>query len=132
MIISMSARSPGERGRVLVVDDEPLIRRLMRRCLVVSGFEVIEAPGVTAAIDLLEAQVFDAMTTDLRMPGRNGIELITWARANRPGLPVLCVTALAEEVELSVPVLGKPFNMYELVSAVEALMAGRALQTRTA
>jgi len=110
-------------ARALIVDDEALIRSMMRRALARAGFDVVEAAGVTAAIDALTADRFDVLTTDLKMPGRNGAELIEWAREHRPELRILCVSAFADDVELRVPVLAKPFSGKELIAALDRLLA---------
>jgi CheY-like chemotaxis protein len=108
---------------VLIVDDEPVIRTILRRCLGRAEFDVLEAGAVAPAIEVLRGHEVDLLLTDLQMPGGNGTELIAWAQANRPGLPILCISAYADDVALNVPVLPKPFSAAELIAMVSQLLA---------
>jgi DNA-binding NtrC family response regulator len=115
----------GPVARVLIVDDEPLIRTIMHRALARAGHEVLEADCVAAAQEVLRVHVVDVVTTDLRMPGGNGTVLIAWVQHHLPALPILCVTAFADDITLSVPMLAKPFATPQLLAAIDALLAAR-------
>lgn len=68
--------------RVLLVDDEPLVREELQESLEFEGFEVDAAASVSDALTVCEAQSFDVVITDLKMPGAGGLDLL---RALRDG-----------------------------------------------
>ena len=70
--------------KILVVDDEELLRTLMTRVLE-REHEVITASSGDEAVEKLKENTYDAMVVDLRMPGRNGVELYLWIKENQPG-----------------------------------------------
>ena len=115
------------RRRILVVDDEDVLRELMRRWLTRAGHEVIEADCVAGGIAMIEGarEAIDLVVTDLRMPGGDGSRLIAWTRRSLPGLPILCVTGFAEEAPPGVPVLEKPVTAAQLVAKVTELLEAR-------
>ncbi len=78
--------------RILVVDDTPLIRELLRRFLEKDGFEVETAADGRSALRILRDRVFHLAITDLRMPDMNGLELLAAIRAERLPLGVLVLT----------------------------------------
>jgi CheY-like chemotaxis protein len=111
----------GGAGTVLVVDDEPIICTLVSRFLGSAGYAVVAAASGRAAQALLAGtQRFDLLVTDLAMPGFDGAQLIAWARAEQPSLPILCMTGHAEGVPAGVPVLDKPFRGPTFLEAVRA------------
>lgn len=77
------------RPRVLAVDDDPSLRVLMRRWLTHFGCEVVTAADGIEALARLREQPFDAMVTDLRMPGIDGLQLLAMARELDPNLAVV-------------------------------------------
>ncbi|AYH45596.1 PAS-domain containing protein [Azoarcus sp. DN11] len=117
-------------GPVLLVEDEPEVRRVIRLQLTALGHTVIEAADGVEAWLLLEAVSDIALlVTDTIMPGGiGGRELATRTRALRPDMPILMITgyasdnALAGTAELDVPVLRKPFDQAALAAAIEALL----------
>jgi two-component system KDP operon response regulator KdpE len=113
--------------RVLVVDDEPAIRRALRPPLVELGFEVVEVSRGEMALDLLRTENFDAVLLDLNMPGIGGIETLRRIRAFAPRLPVLMLTVRdGEDEKVHALELGaddyvtKPFGIRELVARIRA------------
>jgi CheY-like chemotaxis protein len=94
--------TPMGRGElVLVVDDEPSIRRVVRSLLTRLGYRVLEAEGGARALELLDqpgAEV-DALLSDVVMPGLRGPELGRAFRARRPGRPVLLMSGYTEGLE---------------------------------
>jgi two-component system KDP operon response regulator KdpE len=113
--------------RVLVVDDEPAIRRALRPPLTELGFEMIEASRGEMALDLLRTEPFDAVLLDVNMPGIGGIETLRRMRALAPRLPILMLTVRdREEEKVNALELGaddyvtKPFGVRELVARIRA------------
>jgi CheY-like chemotaxis protein len=112
-------------GRVLVVDDEPILRRLMVRALQGAGLEVLEADSGYAALALLERdeRLPDLLLTDILMPGFDGFALAARVTASWPALPVIYTSAnTGYAVDLSGPgaprFLAKPFLPADLVAFV--------------
>lgn len=83
--------------RVLLVDDDPLVRGVLSEQLVDHGFAVVELADGPAALAWLEGQVPDLLVSDLSMPGMDGLALIRAARSRRPGLPAILLTGYATE-----------------------------------
>ena len=114
-------------GRVLLVDDEPLMRRATGRLLETLGFEVRSAEDGTEAEEMLTAwREADVVLLDLMMPGPSPEETFAALRRVRPGVPiVLCSGYAPEDVaakllsEPKVTHLQKPFNKAQLAEAIE-------------
>ena len=121
------------RQRILVVDDDLLIRRLNTEMLVLSGYDVDAAENGAAAWDALQLNRYDLMVTDNDMPKVTGIELIKKVRATRLALPVIMATGkfpldeLTRNPELQPAVtLLKPYTFDELVGAVQIVLLATA------
>ena len=87
-------------ARVLVVDDEEMFRRLVRRYLEVRGFEVDDAPDGIAALDLLEDRTYEWVVTDNRMPYLTGISLLFVIKKAWPALRVVLISGHWTEEEM--------------------------------
>ena len=81
------------RPQVLVVDDEPNLRRVLGAQLSRDGYEVHTVADGEAALRILQEQYVDVVITDLRMPRLDGLELLRRALALEPELPVVIITA---------------------------------------
>jgi DNA-binding NtrC family response regulator len=120
------------KGRVLVVDDDPEMCELLRAQLGRRGFEVAAHGSADEALARLATEDFDALVTDVRMRGLDGIQLCERLRQNRPDVPVLVVTAFGS-LDTAVAAiragaydfLAKPLEIEEL-----AFRLGRAIQHR--
>jgi two-component system alkaline phosphatase synthesis response regulator PhoP len=118
--------------RILVVEDETEIARLVRDYLQAAGFAVRVAGDGDAALVALKAEPMDAMVLDLGLPGRDGLDVMREARRGRGNdgdLPIIVLTARGEETDRIVGLeLGaddyvvKPFSPKELVARVRALL----------
>jgi len=87
------ARAPPPRGRVLLVDDDPLVLRVLRAQLEETGHAVTAVGSGAAALAALEdGEAVDLLVSDLSMPDMDGRELIRAAQAHRPGLPAILLT----------------------------------------
>lgn len=80
---------PAGTSRVLLVDDQPEVRRVVRRSLAKAGYEVVEARNGRVAIELARESSFDLVISDVRMPDMSGIELLTALHEHDPDLPVV-------------------------------------------
>ena len=121
------------RQRILVVDDDLLIRRINTEMLVLSGYDVDAAENGAAAWDALQLNRYDLIVTDNDMPKVTGIELIKKVRATRLALPVIMATGkfpLEEftrhpQLQPAVTLL-KPYTFDELVGAVQIVLLATA------
>src|SRR5688572_27888482 len=82
-------------GRILVVDDEPHMGSICAQTLRLDAHDVETTMSPEAAIRILQESHFDILLTDINMPGMNGLELATRARALDPTLGVVMMTAYA-------------------------------------
>jgi DNA-binding NtrC family response regulator len=119
--------SPGKRPLILLVEDEPMVRRTVARMLDAEGYNVVEVEHGLAARDLLaQSTLFpDLVLTDLRMPFLNGAELGDLVNQLRPGVPVLYMSGFGSETRgwLSPEVvdscyIAKPFSREQLLDTV--------------
>jgi DNA-binding response OmpR family regulator len=114
--------------KVLVVDDEPMIREIVVGYLERDGFTTLEAADGNRARELLESDPPDLVVLDLMLPGTDGLELCRWIRS-RSRLPVIMLTARGEEADRIVGLeLGaddyvtKPFSPRELAARVRTVL----------
>ncbi len=118
------APAPSVRGRVLVVDDEPLVRMTTVVMLESLGYDTEEADSaMLAERRLRDGELFDLIVTDHLMPGTTGAELAATVRRHWPRLPVLLVSGYAdvEGIAPDIPRLTKPFREAELAQAIAGL-----------
>ncbi len=118
--------------KILIVDDEAMIRKLLRQKLSKEGYHCAEADSAVEAMDELSRQPAELVILDIKMPGKSGRELLTELKALYPDTAVLMATAL---VDVSIAIecmrqgaydyITKPFNL-DLVS----LSVGKALEKR--
>jgi two-component system KDP operon response regulator KdpE len=113
--------------RILVVDDEPAIRRALRPPLMELGFQVAEASRGEEALLVLRSGSYDAVLLDINMPGIGGIETLKRIRGFAPRLPVLMLTVRDdEEDKVQALELGaddyvtKPFSTRELIARIRS------------
>jgi len=113
------------------VDDEPLVRGVVRRALE-PEMSVIEAPDGEDALALLDRGVsVDLIVTDFKMPSIGGLQVITVLTRYRPELPIIGMTGHADPAlregaaKFGVRVLQKPFEMGALVASVREILAER-------
>ena len=120
----------GERGggeRILVVEDETVVRSLVRRALEEAGYQVYQAPNGAAALDYILANPaqIDLVLSDVVMPRLNGLELMARLREVSPRLPVLLMSGYSTDevqrrggVDPGVTILPKPITPAVLTAAV--------------
>jgi two-component system response regulator PilR (NtrC family) len=119
---------PDPSPRALVVDDEPDIRELLGITLGRMNIEVKTAGDYASAIRTLGSERFDLVLTDMRLPDGDGLDLVEWIQANRPGLPVAVITAHGN-VEAAVRAL--KLGAFDFISKPLDLAALRRLITAT-
>jgi CheY-like chemotaxis protein len=116
-------------SRILVVDDEPMVRALIGRVLTDEGYEVVAVANGRAALE--EARrtraEFDLIITNNYMPGLNGAELVARVRKDFPNLPILHVDDVTRRERIAplpsdVPTIYKPFSIAALKDAVAVLL----------
>lgn len=134
-------RSKGEPGdpvlsgkRILVADDEEIIRETIAGVLRKAGSEVETAPDGAAAIQAIERQAFDLLLADIRMPHQNGYEVFAAAREVHPDIGVILMTGFGYDPNHSIvrarreglcAVLFKPFKVDQLLSEVRSALLAR-------
>jgi CheY-like chemotaxis protein len=116
-------------SRILVVDDEPMVRALIARALTDEGYEVVAVANGKAALDAAQgAQAeFDLIITNNYMPGLNGAELIARVREDFPILPILHIDDITRRGRIpplpaDIPTIYKPFSIAALRTAVAELL----------
>jgi two-component system, OmpR family, response regulator len=114
---------------ILVVDDDQEIRRLLSRYLTEQGFRVTPAGDAREFHKRLEGDRYDLVVLDVMLPDGSGLDLCRLLRQRHPGLPVILVTALREEVDRIIGLelgaddyIGKPFNPRELLARIRAVL----------
>jgi DNA-binding response OmpR family regulator len=113
-------------GRILIVDDEPHIRRILRVTLVAKGYEVKEAQSGEDALMLLRSEKCDLLLLDINMPGITGLELCRNLRSNSDTMDVAVVVMSTGEEHRAKALdagandyLSKPFGVAQVFSCVE-------------
>ena len=110
-------------NRILVVDDEPQIRRIMRAVLVTKGYEVMEAESGEDALKLIRSECYDLMLLDINMPGISGIEVCREVRRSSD-IPIVIMSA-GEESRAKARDAGandylkKPFGVSQIFACLE-------------
>lgn len=127
----MTASTDSAKPRVLLVEDEPSVRRITRYILEHGGYEVLEATDGADAIELLDALNADValVLADVHMPRVDGVTLMSHVTVAWPALPVLLMSARADDARCSLELLGldvevveKPFRLATLLDAVQATL----------
>jgi two-component system KDP operon response regulator KdpE len=114
--------------KVLVVDDEPPIRKLLRMGLSTQGYEILDAPSGRVALELV-AQKPDLIILDLGLPDIDGLELLRQMRQKNEGVPIVVLSSRGEEAaKVAALDLGaddyvtKPFGMDEFLARIRAAL----------
>jgi two-component system chemotaxis response regulator CheY len=127
--------TPGK-GRVLVVDDEESIRKMVGMTLMKAGYDVVEAADGEKAAEMMRKDdnplMVDVITCDIRMPRVNGIDAIAFFRREFPSVPVVVITGFPE-TEMAVSLLKqgvvdyvpKPVEGQKLVAVISKAMEQR-------
>ncbi len=119
-------------ARILVIDDQDSIRRVVRRALEQDGHEVFDASDGELGMEILESHSFDVVITDIFMPGQDGIVTLRQVRKRFPEVKVIVISGgdstgmmdLRQDAELlgAVTSLQKPFNAREIMDVVRSVL----------
>jgi two-component system phosphate regulon response regulator OmpR len=119
--------------KILVVDDDPRLRDLLRRYLGDNGFAVVTADSAQSMNRLWLRERFDLLILDLMMPGEDGLSVMRRLRGANDTTPIVMLTAKGEDVDRIVGLemgaddyLPKPFNPRELLARINAVLRRRA------
>lgn len=114
--------------KILIIDDEPPIRKLLRMGLSTQGYEILDAPNGKAALELLD-QNPDLVILDLGLPDIQGLELLRLIRARSERVPIVVLSSRADEggkvqaLDLGADdYVTKPFGMEELFARMRAAL----------
>ena len=126
-------------ARVLVAEDDMAVQSFVCRALAHRGHEVTGVDDGLRALEALRDQDFDALLTDIVMPGMDGIALALKVARDRPELPVLLMTGYSAERQrahnleaLVFTVISKPFTLAQICDAVDAMLEGSPEPARAA
>lgn len=121
--------------KILIVDDDPRLRDLLRRYLGENGFNVLVSENGEAMKRLWVREHFDVLILDLMMPGEDGLAILKRLRAEKDMTPVIMLTARGEDVDRILGLelgaddyLGKPFYPRELLARIHAVLRRRPRQ----
>jgi two-component system KDP operon response regulator KdpE len=122
-------------SRILIVDDEPPIRRFLRTALTAQDYRVEEAPDGEAALDFLKRNPVDLIVLDLGLPGIDGLEVVRRLRGQGSTTPIVILSSRDDEAgKVAALDLGaddyvaKPFGMEELSARIRAALRHRLQQ----
>jgi two-component system, NtrC family, nitrogen regulation response regulator NtrX len=125
------------RQTILVVDDEKNIRRTLRMVLETEGYEVSEAESAEDALKLLEAEPVDLAVLDVRLPGMDGLTLLSRARELWRDLPVIVISGHADTPDVveamkrgALDFFSKPVDRDRVLVSVRNALARRSLEER--
>ena len=116
---------------ILIIDDDPQMRRLLTRILTAAGHSVREAPDGTAGVAEFQRQRAALVISDIVMPDMEGIETILALRREQEDVPIIAISGSSAPLYLeaagrlgAAATLHKPFSSEDLLTLVEGLLAG--------
>lgn len=126
-------------ARVLLIEDEELVRAMLRQALETAGYEVIEASNGRNGLSKYDASAPDIVVMDILMPEKEGIETIRDLRRNDPGIKILAISGGGRTGNMEFlkaagalgasATLAKPFGMREFIEAVRSLLGAQQGQS---
>ncbi len=121
--------------RILIVDDEPPIRRFLHTSLAAQGYRVLEAAAGSAALDMIRSNPIDVLVLDLGLPDISGFEIIRRLRDQGSAVPIIVLSSRTDEAgKVKALDLGaddyvtKPFGVDELLARIRAGLRHRLQQ----
>jgi DNA-binding NtrC family response regulator len=124
-----------EKSSILIVEDEPKMRRLLELQLAEEGFHARTAPNAETGLQILSKEPFDVIVTDFKLPGMSGLDFLQAVKRVDANLPVVIMTAYGT-VESAVDAMKagasdyvlKPFSLAELVLVIRKELASHQLR----
>ncbi|NOY65197.1 MAG: sigma-54-dependent Fis family transcriptional regulator [Nitrospirae bacterium] len=117
------------KGRVLVIDDEAIVRVSCERVLRPEGFEVVVTSRGDEAIELLEKEPYDVVLTDLKMPDMDGLEVLKIIKERWPDIQVIIITGYGtistavQAIKMGAyEYIEKPFTPQDILQVVEKVI----------
>jgi DNA-binding NtrC family response regulator len=127
--MNVTITAPGSGARILVVDDEPAIRKLFQWMLKNAGYQVITASNGDEALELLGKEKFSLVISDLRMPGLNGLDVLKASKKISAETQVIIASGYVEPDVISncmqlgaAHLLEKPFTINHLLTTVNLVL----------
>ena len=115
-------------AHILVIDDEPQVRKVLRECLAAEGYAVSEAKDGAELQAYLDHQVVDLITLDLKLAGEDGLSLARQIRSQR-NIPIVIITGKGKVIDRVAGLelgaddyIAKPFNVREVLARVRAVL----------
>jgi len=115
-----------DNATILVVDDEEMLRNLLRKILVKEGYRVLTASSAPEALEKLASESIDLVISDVQMPEMDGFELLKALKKDYPQIGVIVMTAYGDAYTVRDALLlgadeyiTKPFKSFEVVMVVE-------------
>jgi two-component system response regulator PilR (NtrC family) len=112
--------------KILVTDDEPVMRNLLLRILETEGYQVSLASNAAEALEKLQEGKFDILLSDVKMPGLSGIELLREVKSKIPDMAVIMMTSYGEAFTVKEALMNgadeyitKPFKSHEISLIIE-------------
>lgn len=122
-------------ARILVIDDEEQVVKLIREVLEGGGHEIVEARNGREGMKLYEAKPTDLVITDLVMPEQEGLETITALRLRFPAVKIIAISGAQQKLDLdllyvaeklgALRTLEKPFDIHRLAGLVKELLQAK-------
>src|SRR5690349_12466326 len=134
----VSTTEPREQVKVLVVEDDPDIRKILDLFLTGKGFRVKVADGAQCALDMLSEEPIDLILSDVRMPGMSGLDLLRHLKEHDPEIQLVLMSAYSsvkdavEAIQLgAADYVEKPIDFRRLERVLQTVFEKRQLQHRT-
>jgi DNA-binding response OmpR family regulator len=124
--------------RILIVDDDPTIRVLVKEIVSGIGYQPVAVADGIQAMRFLTRNNIDLMISDVNLPGISGLELLRWSKAQKPGLPVILMSGESRAAWVPAAtenradaVFSKPFYLHDFSRAIHNLMGRRESWAQT-
>ncbi len=114
--------------KILLLDDDPLVLKSFTKLLTTEGYDIIPTASFKEAMAAVGTESFDLVLSDIRMPGKNGVETVSeiqnrLVESGKSDLPIIFITGYAQDsIKLNANFLGevlyKPVNNYKLLTAI--------------
>jgi len=131
----MNTPAPASSRKILIVDDDPRLRDLLRRYLSEQGFSVSVVEDSKEMDKVWQREHFDLLVLDLLLPGEDGLSVCRRLRGSRDNTPIIILTAKTEEIDRIIGLemgaddyLTKPFNPRELLARINAILRRRSTE----